>query len=114
MSMICRSLSARLSFGYERIPQDQFKLSIFKLNGSFFEVELSMTATVGELKQAVEEFFSCSPEDDMYINISWSHVWSHFCLCYKDEKLIDDKAYIRSYGIKNGHHLYFAINTPAN
>jgi len=31
-----------------------------------------------------------------------SLVWGHFCLCYEGEKLIDDKAYIRVVGIKDG------------
>lgn len=31
-----------------------------------------------------------------------SLVWGHFCLCYEGHKLINDKSYIRSYGIKEG------------
>ncbi|KAE8799139.1 hypothetical protein D1007_25522 [Hordeum vulgare] len=30
------------------------------------------------------------------------HVWSHFCLCFKDEKMTDDKATLRAFGIKDG------------
>jgi hypothetical protein len=29
-------------------------------------------------------------------------VWSHFCLCLKDEKLTDDKATLRAFGIRDG------------
>lgn len=31
-----------------------------------------------------------------------SLVWGHFCLCYDGQKLTNDKAYIRNYGIKDG------------
>uniref|UniRef100_J3LAD4 SNRNP25 ubiquitin-like domain-containing protein n=2 Tax=Oryza brachyantha TaxID=4533 RepID=J3LAD4_ORYBR len=40
--------------------------------------------------------------------ISWQHVWSHFCLCFKDEKLTDDKAALRAFGIRDGDELHFA------
>ncbi|XP_021640765.2 uncharacterized protein LOC110635651 [Hevea brasiliensis] len=120
MSILCRSLTLTSS-GYERLPQDHFRLSVLKLNGSHFEVEVSMMASVGELKQSVEDVFSYSPEDDnIDLNISWSHVWSQFCLCYGGKKLDDDKTNLRSFGIKDGDQLYFirdvAIknSTPAN
>lgn len=29
-------------------------------------------------------------------------VWSHFCLCYQNHKLINDRACIQSYGIRDG------------
>ncbi|EEF35183.1 conserved hypothetical protein [Ricinus communis] len=110
MSMMCPSLTC-VSFAYERLPQEQFRLSVLKLNGSFFEVQVSRMATVGELKQAVENVFTHSPEDDMHMNISWWHVWSHFCLCYKGQKLIHDKAYIQSFGIKDGDQKVGALKS---
>lgn len=35
------------------------------------------------------------------ICLSRSHVWSHFCLSFKGQKLIDDKTYIRFLGIRD-------------
>ena len=29
-------------------------------------------------------------------------MWSHFCLCFKDEKMTDDRATLRAFGIKDG------------
>jgi U11/U12 small nuclear ribonucleoprotein SNRNP25 len=29
-------------------------------------------------------------------------VWGHFCLCYNGEKLINDKACLRNFEIKDG------------
>ncbi|PON99840.1 Ubiquitin-related domain containing protein [Trema orientale] len=96
----------RSLFAYHRLPQQLLKLSILKLDGSFFEVQVPKTATVAELKKAVEGLFSQQPEDKE-IKISWSHVWGNFCLCYKGQKLINDKAYIRLLGIKDGDQLHF-------
>ncbi|KAI4981132.1 hypothetical protein ZWY2020_021617 [Hordeum vulgare] len=39
---------------------------------------------------------------DMENAMTWQHVWSHFCLCFKDEKMTDDKATLRAFGIKDG------------
>ncbi|GAB4842092.1 hypothetical protein Ancab_012052 [Ancistrocladus abbreviatus] len=83
-----------------------FKLSILKLDGSLFDVRVARKATVADLKLAVEEVFTLSEGEDKD-NISWCHVWSHFCLCYQDHRLINDKAHIRSYGIKDGDMLHF-------
>ena len=30
------------------------------------------------------------------------HVWGHFCLCYNGEKLINDRACLRNFEIKDG------------
>ncbi|XP_044949151.1 nuclear transcription factor Y subunit B-4-like [Hordeum vulgare subsp. vulgare] len=42
---------------------------------------------------------------DMENVVTWQHVWSHFCLCFKDEKMTDDKATVRAFGIKDGDEL---------
>ncbi|KAG2718812.1 hypothetical protein I3843_03G230300 [Carya illinoinensis] len=108
------SLSVWKSFTYQSLPQQPFKLSVLKLDGSCFELLVERTATVAELKEAVEEVFSCSPEDHGEIQISWPHVWTHFCLCYKGQKLVDDKAYIRLYGIKDEDQIYFVRHLSIN
>ncbi|KAI7985742.1 DNA topoisomerase 2 [Camellia lanceoleosa] len=36
------------------------------------------------------------------LDVGRSHVWGHFCLCYEGQKLINDKDYIRNFGIKDG------------
>ncbi|GFZ08346.1 ubiquitin-like superfamily protein [Actinidia rufa] len=52
----------RKSFSYDKLPPHPLKLSICKLDGSSFDVEIVRTATVGELKQAVEGIFSHMPK----------------------------------------------------
>ncbi|CAL9071099.1 unnamed protein product [Musa textilis] len=120
------------SFSYIRLPADPLlRLSVLKLDGSSFgshsvlgnpfsshvlvdlvnlpidsraDVQVARTARVRELKEAVECLFSRPCKD---ASSSWSHVWGHFCLCYYEHRLTDDKAYLRSFGIKDGDQLHF-------
>lgn len=94
------------SFSYHKLPQQLLKLSILKLDGSVFEVQIAKNATVAGLKQAVEEHFSLSSDEDQ-CKISWSHVWGHFCLSYKGQKLINEKTSIRPLKIQDGDELEF-------
>ncbi|KAF8400615.1 hypothetical protein HHK36_013914 [Tetracentron sinense] len=96
----------RRSFSYHKLPQQLIKLSILKLDGSCFDVQVARIASVAELKQAVEDVFSQSPKEGQG-KISWSHVWGHFCLCYEGQKLVNDKAYIQNFRIKDGDQLHF-------
>ncbi|XP_021639716.2 uncharacterized protein LOC110634875 isoform X1 [Hevea brasiliensis] len=101
------------TYSYIKLPQQLLKLSILKLDGSSFDVHVGKNATVAELKQAVEEVFSSSPKEGQG-KISWSHVWGHFCLSYGDQKLINDKAYIRTFGIKDDDQLQFVRHMSIN
>lgn len=101
------------SFSYCKLPEQLLKLSILKLDGSCFEVHVARSATVAELKEAVEEVFSLSPKEGQG-KISWSHVWGHFCLCFDGQKLLNDKALIRNFGIKDGDQLKFIRHMSIN
>ncbi|KAL9249292.1 U11/U12 small nuclear ribonucleoprotein 25 kDa protein-like protein [Drosera capensis] len=81
-------------------------LSVLKLDGSRFDVQVAKNAKVSDLRIAVEEVFSLSAQEDGS-EVSWSHVWGHFCLCFDDRKLTNDKALIRQYGITDGDQLHF-------
>ncbi|KAF5466769.1 hypothetical protein F2P56_016669 [Juglans regia] len=88
---------------YHRLPQQlHVNLSVLKLDGSLFDVCVSQNATVAELKWAVEEVFASRQKE-----ISWSHVWGHFCLSYDGQKLINDKVCLPKIGIKDGDQLQF-------
>ncbi|KAG6517810.1 hypothetical protein ZIOFF_021209 [Zingiber officinale] len=94
----------RSSSSYFRLPSDGIlRLSVLKLDGSSFDVRVARTASVRDLKDAVEDLFSelREPEDGKG-SISWSHVWGHFCLCYKEHKLTDDKACLKTFRINDG------------
>ncbi|CAH9139781.1 unnamed protein product [Cuscuta epithymum] len=93
------------SSSYQKLPSEPLKLSVLKLDGSSFVVNVPRNATVADLKLAIEQVFdfSCEGEDI----ILWSLVWSQFCLCYAAQKLTNDKACVRSLGIKDGDQLQF-------
>ncbi|XP_078182095.1 U11/U12 small nuclear ribonucleoprotein 25 kDa protein-like [Carex rostrata] len=95
------------SFSYQLLPsQTLINLSILKLDNSTFDVQVERSATIRELKASIEQLFY-SLLKDQGTSISWSHVWSHFCLCFRNQKLTNDKATLRSLGIKDGDQLCF-------
>ncbi|XWS26213.1 hypothetical protein CRYUN_Cryun26dG0012000 [Craigia yunnanensis] len=97
---------SRKSFSYSKLPEEPIKLSVRKLDGSFFDVEVIKSAIIAELKLAVQDVFSHMPNKGPG-KISWPHVWGHFCLCYDGQKLVTDTDHIINYGIKDGDQLHF-------
>lgn len=98
---------SRRSFAYNKLPEKPLKLSVHKLDGTCFEIEVPKRGTVANLKQAVESAFSHVPKKGPE-KISWSHVWGQFCLCYDVRKLVTETECIRDLGIKDGDQLFFA------
>ncbi|KAH0988769.1 hypothetical protein GBA52_000252 [Prunus armeniaca] len=93
--------------GFMHIPEHNSKFSAHTDNLRQLEdIEVAKTATVLELKQAVEAVFSHMPQKGPG-KISWPHVWGHFCLCYGAQKLVVETDHIRHYGIKDGDQLHF-------
>ncbi|XVF48351.1 hypothetical protein PTKIN_Ptkin03bG0183300 [Pterospermum kingtungense] len=97
---------SRKSFSYSKLPEEPIKLSIRKLDGSSFDVEVIKSATIAELKLAVEDVFSHLPKEGPG-KISWAHVWGHFCLSSDGQKLVTDTDHITDYGIRDGDQLHF-------
>ncbi|KAG7021772.1 U11/U12 small nuclear ribonucleoprotein 25 kDa protein, partial [Cucurbita argyrosperma subsp. argyrosperma] len=102
-----RSNSFRRSLRYQRLPSRLLHLSVLKLDGSSFEVQVARKASVAKLREAVESVFCGMSMNREDVKISWPHVWSHFCLCYKHYKLIDEKSRIKRFGIRDGDLLHF-------
>ncbi|KAK4838248.1 hypothetical protein QYF36_012293 [Acer negundo] len=101
------------TFSYLKLPQSRFRLSVLKLDTSRFDVYVPRNATIEELKQAIEEVFTLSPTEGQGM-ISWTHVWGHFCLCYEGQKLVNDKARIQDFKIKDGDQLQFIRHMSIN
>ncbi|KAM3240766.1 hypothetical protein ACQJBY_054038 [Aegilops geniculata] len=97
----------RTSFSYHRLPEPPLRLTVRKLDDSYFGVQIARSAAVWELKAAIQGVF-IALYNDMENAVTWQHVWSHFCLCFKDEKMTDDRATLRAFGIKDGDELHFA------
>ncbi|XP_051148163.1 U11/U12 small nuclear ribonucleoprotein 25 kDa protein-like [Andrographis paniculata] len=96
---------------YTRLPRQLLRLTVLKLDGSSFSVNVGRNVTVGDLRLSIQEEFKNSlKEGEEHL---WAVVWSHFCLCYKGEKLLDEKAGIRKYSIKDGDQLHFVRHLSA-
>ncbi|EYU20254.1 hypothetical protein MIMGU_mgv1a025721mg, partial [Erythranthe guttata] len=107
VSMLClfppltKIESPRKSISYNKLHQRPLKLTVFKLDGSSFGIEVSKTGTVWDVKQAVEAAFCHLPKKGPG-RVSWEHVWGQFCLCHEGQKLLTDSECIRMFGIKDG------------
>ncbi|PNX57868.1 U11/U12 small nuclear ribonucleoprotein 25 kDa protein, partial [Trifolium pratense] len=55
-------LFCRNTLFYDKLPSQPLRLSVLKLDGSSFDIQVSKTATIAELKDAVEAVFSYSPQ----------------------------------------------------
>ncbi|KAJ1404882.1 Ubiquitin-like domain superfamily [Sesbania bispinosa] len=98
---------------YDRLPSQPLRLTVLKLDGSSFDIQVSKAATIAELKDAVEALFSNMPQKEPG-KISWPHVWGQFCLCYDGQKLVTEQDYLRNYGIKDGDQLRFIRHASNN
>ncbi|KAK8343742.1 hypothetical protein V6Z12_A07G035000 [Gossypium hirsutum] len=98
--------STHETFSYSKLPEETLNLSIRKLDGSSFVIEVLKSATVADLKLGVQNVF-CHMPDEGPDKISWGRVWGHFCLSYGDVKLITDADLIEKYGIKDDDQLHF-------
>ncbi|KAM3759259.1 hypothetical protein ACB098_01G107000 [Castanea mollissima] len=103
---IADGLSPKSKSLYTKLPSQPLNLSVLKLDGSSFGIEVTKTATIAELKEAVEAVFDHMPQKGPG-KISWPHLWGHFCLCYDGQKLVTEADPIRNYGIKDGDQLHF-------
>ncbi|KAJ7966194.1 U11/U12 small nuclear ribonucleoprotein 25 kDa protein [Quillaja saponaria] len=104
--LIIDGILSRKNFSYAKLPSEPIRLSVLKLDGSCFDIEVAKKATIAELKLAVEAVFSHMPQKGQG-KISWPHVWGQFCLSYDGQKLVAETDYLRNYGIKDGDQLHF-------
>ncbi|CAN7045727.1 hypothetical protein IGI04_008407 [Brassica rapa subsp. trilocularis] len=103
----------RRNFSYDKLPAEPIRLSVLKLDGTSFDVNVTSSATVRDLKLAIETAFSHVPKKGPS-KISWSHVWGHFCLCYGGQNLVTDAECIGSYGMKDGDEVRFKNHVSGN
>ncbi|XP_022845189.1 uncharacterized protein LOC111368178 isoform X2 [Olea europaea var. sylvestris] len=111
--LFCVDSFSRKSFSYNKLPQEPLRLSVLKLDGSSFEIQVAKKGTVKELKLAVEAAFSHLPKTGPG-RVSWPHVWGQFCLSYNSHKLLNDSSYLGIYKIKDGDQLRFTRHSSIN
>ncbi|KAK9087651.1 hypothetical protein Syun_030045 [Stephania yunnanensis] len=112
------------SSGYKKFHQTPLcYLSIVDPHGGFgfgflgvldMDVQTLETATVADLKKVVEHAFVERLKEEERVLISWSHVWSHFCLCFQGHKLINNEDHILLFGIRDGCKLHFVQHRSTN
>lgn len=84
-------------------------LCIRKMDGTTLDVAALNTASVRDLKEAIQKKVDEMEEEKMgHRHISWKHVWGNFCLVYNNEKLLRDSSLLSEFGIKNGDELSYA------
>ncbi|KAF3787690.1 U11/U12 small nuclear ribonucleoprotein [Nymphaea thermarum] len=84
------------------------KVSILRMDGSTFEVAVLNSATVKDLKLAIAKKTNEMQQAQMgHRHISWRHVWTNFCLSYRNEKLINDGSLLQDFGIRNNCQVNF-------
>nr|ADB85768.1 hypothetical protein [Wolffia arrhiza] len=84
------------------------KISVLKLDGSSFDVVVSNSASVKDLKLAIRKKIEAMQEGQMgHRHISWRHVWANFCLSHDNEKLIEDDSSLQKFGIHSNSQVRF-------
>lgn len=80
---------------------ESFKIFIKRADEKIYEVLIKPDSTLKELKQSLKQ--------QKFPNqiISWKYIWKNYCLCFDDEKLMDDNKTLRDYGLFNKCELYF-------
>ncbi|TYH60733.1 hypothetical protein ES332_D08G315500v1 [Gossypium tomentosum] len=83
-------------------------ISIFKLDGTSFDVAVMNSATVKDLKLAIKKKVLELEQSKMgHRHISWRHVWANFCLARHNGKLLDDDAALHDFGVRNNYQVHF-------
>ncbi|KAG2710888.1 hypothetical protein I3760_04G050300 [Carya illinoinensis] len=84
------------------------RVSVLKLDGNSFDVALVNSATVKDLKLAIEKKVNDMEQSYMgHRHISWKHVWANYSLSYNKEKLLDDHSALQDFGIRNNSQVHF-------
>ncbi|KAF3447104.1 hypothetical protein FNV43_RR12284 [Rhamnella rubrinervis] len=97
---------SRKSSSYSKLPDEPINLSVVKLDGSFFDVQVTKTATVAQLKQAVEAVFSHMPQNGPG-KISWSCSLTARSPSISCEEEKNDKDYFHVVDIEKGKLLHY-------
>jgi len=111
--LFCVDSFSRKSFSYNKLPKEPLRLTVLKLDGSNFEIQVAKKGRVRELRLAVEAAFGHLPMTGTG-RVSWPHVWGQFCLSYNIHKLLNDSSYLEIYMIKDGDQLRFIRHDSIN
>eukprot|EP00250_Pteridium_aquilinum_P006164 c16136_g2_i1 orf=307-852(+) len=77
-------------------------LLIHRMDGTTFVVEVPKKASLQDLKEAIQKKFQTGG-----YQVSWPHVWGHFCLSFRDQKLLEEHLALYKLGIGESDELVF-------
>lgn len=77
-------------------------LLIRRMDNTTFVVEVRRKASMLDLKEAIQKKFQASG-----CQVSWPHVWGHFCLSFRDQKLLEEHLTLYKLGIGELDELVF-------
>ncbi|XP_020214097.1 U11/U12 small nuclear ribonucleoprotein 25 kDa protein [Cajanus cajan] len=84
------------------------RISVLKLDGSTFDVTVMNSATVKDLKLAIEKKVNDMEQSSMgYRHISWKHVWANYCLSCHNNNLLGDNEALQNFGVRNHSQVEF-------
>ncbi|KAK9130653.1 hypothetical protein Sjap_011140 [Stephania japonica] len=114
-SLICGALAAVVVVGSVRCI---FEKAISSRTEDIFTIGLDVltleTATVADLKEAVEHAFLQRLKKEDCSMICWSDVWSDFCLCFQGQKLNNNNDQILLFGIHDGCQIHLVQHQSIN
>ncbi|KAI5075581.1 hypothetical protein GOP47_0009657 [Adiantum capillus-veneris] len=72
------------------------------MDDTTFVLGVSKKATLTDLKDAIRQKFQADG-----CQVSWPHVWGHFCLSFRDQKLLDEHLVLHKLGVRGLDELVF-------
>ncbi|XP_024516961.1 U11/U12 small nuclear ribonucleoprotein 25 kDa protein-like [Selaginella moellendorffii] len=100
-------------FSEDTLAAKIMNVNVLKLDGTAFEISVLDGASVADLKASLE--FTANDLQKKSLgqgsgSIDWDQVWANFCLCYMNQKLLDDSATLRSIGIQRDDQITFVCH----
>ncbi|KAH7415721.1 hypothetical protein KP509_14G058100 [Ceratopteris richardii] len=87
------------------------RISVLRMDGMAIDVAIPNNARVRDLKKVIEKKYNGLEQLEMgHRHISWRHVWKNYCLCYLNQKLIDDQIFLQDCGIRNNCQVRFVAH----
>ncbi|XP_026998748.2 U11/U12 small nuclear ribonucleoprotein 25 kDa protein [Tachysurus fulvidraco] len=81
---------------------------VCKADGEIMPIVVVQSATVLDLKKAIQRFFELKQQREGGIkHISWRYVWRTFHLVFNGERLEEDRKKLKDYGIRNRDEVTF-------
>jgi U11/U12 small nuclear ribonucleoprotein SNRNP25 len=87
---------------------DSMVLYVCRADNQIMNIIVRQNATLKDLKSAIKQYILLknSRENNTTI-LNWKYIWKLYCLCFNNEKLIDNGKLLKDYGVYNKAKLTF-------